>query len=92
MRLEIKQTYHRTSVNETKASLLDNTPHSSFYFIMSEIAAYLNVNLNSRNRLIDDKIFSSFILTAQNRKSLDILREYLTRYPLLSSKYLDYLA
>lgn len=91
MRLEIKQTYHRTSVNETKASLLDNTP-SSFYFIMSEIAAYLNVNLNSRNRLIDEKIFASFILTAQNRKSLDILREYLTRYPLLSSKYLDYLA
>ncbi len=59
---------------------------------MSEIAAYLNVNLNSRNRLIDEKILSSFILTAQNLNSLDILREYLTRYPLLSSKYLDYLA
>jgi hypothetical protein len=89
MRLEIKQTYHRTSVNEAKASLLDN--NSSFFFIMSEIAAFLNVNVNSRNRLIDEKIFSSFILTAQNQKSLDILREYLTKYPLLSSKYLDYL-
>jgi hypothetical protein len=89
MRLEIKQTYHRTSVNEAKASLLDN--NSSFFFIMSEIAAFLNVNVNSRNRIIQDKIFSSFILTAQNQKSLDLLREYLTRYPLFSSKYLDYL-
>jgi len=89
MRLEIRQTYNRTSVNETRGSLLDN--NSSFYFIMSEIAAFLNVNVNSRNRLKDEKLFSSFILTAQNQKSLDILKEYLTRYPLLSSKYLDYL-
>jgi hypothetical protein len=43
MRLEIRQTYHRTSVNETRAgayksSLLGNS-NSSYYFIMSEIAA-----------------------------------------------------
>jgi hypothetical protein len=63
MRLEIRQTYHRTSVNEIhactdKLSLLHNSG-SSYYFIMSEIAAYLDVNVNSRNRLKDDKIFAS---------------------------------
>ena len=43
MRLEVRQTYHRTNGNETqlctnKSSLLDNS-NSSYYFIMSKIAA-----------------------------------------------------
>jgi hypothetical protein len=92
MRLEIRQTYHRTSVNQTldKSNSLSNY-NSSYYFIMSKIASYLDVNLNNRERLKDGKIYSSFIITASSQKSLDLLREYLTRYPLLSSKYLDYL-
>ena len=95
MRLEVRQTYHRTNGNETqlctnKSSLLDNS-NSSYYFIMSKIAMYLDVNLNSRNRLKDNKFYSSFIITATSQKSLDILIKYLTKYPLLSSKYLDFL-
>ena len=70
MKLELYQTYHiTTSVNETRAlrtslksSLFDKS-NSCFYSIMSEIATYFNVNLNSRNRLKDDKIYSSFIVT-----------------------------
>ena len=52
---------------------------------------YLDVNLNSRNRYLNNKIYSSFIVTAANKNSLDILIKYLTKYPLLSSKYLDFL-
>ena len=55
------------------------------------VLTFLDVSLNSRERKIGDKIYSSFIVTAYSQKSLDIIREYLTRYPLLSSKYLDYL-
>ena len=95
MRLEIRQTYHRTSLNENAGGYTSSTTcgggNMSYYFIMSEIAAYLDISVNSRNRLKDDKIYSSFIITASSQKSLDIIREYLTRYPLLSSKYLDYL-
>jgi hypothetical protein len=97
-RLEIRQTYNRTSGNEThvvsctdkSSRLLDDNSNSSYYF-MSKIAMYLDVNLNSRNRRKDNKIYSSFILTAASQKSLDILIIYLTKYPLLSSKYLDFL-
>lgn len=89
MRLEVRQTYHRTSVNETIDKSSNN--NSSYYFIMSKIAIYLDINLNSRERLKGEKIYSSFIITASSQKSLDTLRGYLSRYPLLSSKYLDYL-
>ena len=43
MRLEIRQTYHKTSVNETlkKSSSLDNS-NLSYYFIMSKIATLWN--------------------------------------------------
>ena len=92
MRLEIRQAYHRTSVNETfDKSSNNNNNNSSYYFIMSKIATYLDINLNSRERLRDGKIYSSFIITASSLNSLDTLREFLNRYPLLSSKYLDYL-
>ena len=89
MRLEIRQTYHRASVNETFDKSSNN--NLSYYFIMSKIATYLDINLNNRERLKDEKIYSSFIITASSQKSLDTLREYLNKYPLLSSKYLDYL-
>ena len=84
----------RTSGNEiqactNKSSLLDNS-NSSYYLIMSAIATFLDVNLNSRIRCINNKKYSSFIVAAANKKSLDILIKYLTKYPLLSSKYLDF--
>lgn len=82
MRLEIRQTYHKSSL----------TFNSSYYFVMSKIASYLDVNLNNRERLVKDKIYSSFIVTASSQKSLDLLINYLNKFPLLSSKYLDYLS
>ena len=44
------------------------------------VLTFLDVSLNSRERKIGDKIYSSFIVTAYSQKSLDIIREYLTRY------------
>jgi len=80
-RLEIKQTYHRLNSENKKVS---------FYSIMSNIALFLNVNLLSRSRIINDKQFFSFIVTAHNKKSLTIITEYFLKFPLLSSKYLDF--
>lgn len=100
MRLEIRQSYHR--INDLYVNDLDNVKEGleksslyvnqrDYYFIMLKIACYLDVNLNSRERNVKHRIYNSFIVTAYNKESLDRVRVYLDRYPLLSSKYLDYL-
>ena len=77
--IEVRQNYHR---NEGE--------NLSYYFIMSKIANYFGVNLYSRSRTINEKVFSSFIFMAANQNSLDITINYFNKFPLLSSKYLDY--
>jgi LAGLIDADG endonuclease len=84
-RIDIIQNYHYHRKNITTGENL------SYYFIMSKISNYLNVNLCSRSRSINDKFYSSFNLMAVNQNSLDITINYFNKFPLLSSKYLDYL-
>ena len=78
-RLEIRQTYHR-STNEDV----------SYFAIMSKISEYLGSNLLSRSRTSGDKNYYSFITTAFNKISLEKTTNYFDKFPLLSSKYLDY--
>ena len=80
-RLEIKQTYHR--LNEEKERL-------SFFPIISQIALFLKTNLLSRTRTQKDKQYYSFVLMAHSKQSLDLIIDYFNKYPLLSSKYLDF--
>lgn len=78
-RLDIRQTYHRSSI-----------VGESFFPILSEIATYLNTNILSRTREKGDKKFYSFIITSHNKLSRDKVVNYFETFPLLSSKYLDY--
>ena len=82
-RIEIRQNYHRKDIIKGE--------NLSYFFIMSKIANYFGVNLYSRSRNINDKVFSSFIFMAANQNSLEITINYFNKFPLLSSKYLDYL-
>ena len=81
-RLEIRQSYHRSESEENKVS---------YYKIMSILSEYLAVNVFSRNRIIKDRHFYSYIVMAHNKNSKLKLIEYFNKYPLISSKYLDYL-
>jgi hypothetical protein len=65
---------------------------------MSKIATYFNVELYSRNRelnlkknnLNEIKIYYTYIIMVSNiNKNIKVI-EYFNKYPLLSSKYLDY--
>lgn len=80
-RLEINQNYHRADSEGTKAS---------FFAIMSKLAMYLSVNVYSRSRILNEKEFFSFTVVAGNRESRLKLINYLNKFPLMSSKYLDY--
>ena len=82
-RLEIRQTYQRLN-NEGE--------QVSFFSIMSKVANYLNSNVLSRSKIIGEKQYYSFILMAHSQISLNKIIEYFSRFPLLSSKYLDYIS
>ena len=57
---------------------------------MSIIANFLDVNVYSRSRILKDKQYYSFIVMANNKNSLLKITDYFNKFPLLSSKYLDF--
>jgi len=81
-RIEVKQNY-------SKKVTLDQGG-SSYFHILSEIAAFFTVNLYTRVRKIDDKVFFAFVVVAHNSRSHEIVRKYFDRFSLYSSKYLAY--
>jgi LAGLIDADG endonuclease/Cytochrome C and Quinol oxidase polypeptide I len=80
-RLEIKQNYHKLDSEGKKISL---------YYIMSKLGEFLGVNVLSRSRIKDDKQYYSYTVMAYNKNSLLKIKEYFKKYPLISSKYLDF--
>ena len=81
-RLEIKQNYSKeVPVDQGGAS---------YFSILTKVAEYFSVNLYTRTRSVDDKMFYAFMVIAHNRRSHDLVRNYFDRFPLYSSKYLAY--
>jgi hypothetical protein len=80
-RLEVNQNYHKLDTEENKVS---------FFPIISKIGLYLGVTVYSRSRILNDKIYYSFIVVSHNKLSNFRICDYFNKYPLLSSKYLDY--
>jgi hypothetical protein len=79
-RLEVNQNYH----------IMQSPQASSFFPIMSKIGLYLGVTVYSRSRIVKDKIFYSFTVMSHNKLSNANICLYFNKYPLLSSKFLDY--
>lgn len=81
-RIELRQNYHReVSINQGG---------TSYFEILDKIARYLKVNLYSRSREQNDKVFYSYMVISHNSESHKKTIEYFSRYPLYSSKYLAY--
>ena len=99
-RLEINQNYHKSVAPASpkglpkgrscggKEQLLDNK--ENFFPIISKIGLFLGVTVYSRSRIINDKIYYSFIVKSSNKSSNSVVCAYFNKYPLLSSKYLDF--
>ena|ERR1700753_629742 len=81
-RIKVKQNYSRdVSVDQGGAS---------YFSIMTKITEFLTVNLYTRTRIKDDKVFYAFMVISHNKRNHDIVRNYFDRFPLYSSKYLAY--
>jgi len=83
-RLEVSQNYHKTSTD------LDDITKNSFFPIMSKIGLYLGVTVYSRTRIIKDKTFYSFTVMSHNKLSNTNVCLYFNKFPLMSSKFLDF--
>ncbi len=81
-RLEVKQNYSR--------EVTENQGGNSYFNILTKIAAFFTVNLYTRTRYVEDKVYYAFIAIAHNSISHEIVRKYFDRFPLYSSKYLAY--
>ena len=81
-RIEVKQSYSRDVSYDQGGS--------SYFNILSEIASFFTVNLYTRTRKTEDKVYYAFVAVAHNYRSHEIVRKYFDRYPLYSSKYLAY--
>ena len=85
------QTFFRIEVNQNyKREVSEILGGASFFNIMTTISAFFTVNLYTRTRYKDDKVFYAFIVIAHNLRSHDIVRKYFDTFPLYSSKYLAY--
>jgi LAGLIDADG endonuclease/Cytochrome C and Quinol oxidase polypeptide I len=80
-RLEINQNYNKSDIEANK---------ESFFPIISKIGLYLGVTVYSRSRIINDKIYYSFIVLSHNKLSNSKVCDYFNKFSLLSSKFLDY--
>ena len=83
-RIEVKQNYSRDVLTD------GSTGGASYFSIMTKITEFLTVNLYTRTRTANDKVYYAFMAIAHNRRSHDIVRNYFDRFPLYSSKYLAY--
>lgn len=81
-RIELRQTYHRDVSIEHGGT--------SYFTILTKIGEYLGVNLLSRVREQDDKLFYAFMVISHSAASHAKVISYFDRFPLYSSKYLAY--
>jgi hypothetical protein len=81
-RIEVKQNYTR--------EVAEDNGGASYFSILTKISAFLTVNLYTRTRKREDKVFYAFMAVAHNSRSHEIVRKYFDNFPLYSSKYLAY--
>ena len=68
--------------------MLDPVTGSSYFNVLTNIAEFINCKLLTRKQKSTGNEY--YTLAASSKTSLEIIVNYFTRYPLFSSKYLDY--
>lgn len=68
--------------------MIEPSSKNSYYNILNKIAIFLLCNLLTRKQNSTDNTY--YTLTASSLESIKIIISYFNKYPLYSSKYLDY--
>lgn len=68
--------------------MIDLVSNNSYFSILNKIAIFLHCNLLTRVQSATGNTY--YTLTASSLESLKVIIDYLAKYPLYSSKYLDY--
>jgi LAGLIDADG DNA endonuclease family protein/cytochrome c/quinol oxidase subunit I len=68
--------------------MFDPISNESYFKVLTDISNFLNCSLLIRKQKSTGNEY--YHLTASNKLSLDLIVNYLEKYPLFSSKYLDY--
>lgn len=68
--------------------MIDPTSNNSYFNILNKIATFLLCNLLTRKQNATGNIY--YTLTASSLESVKVIINYFNKYPLYSSKYLDY--
>jgi len=69
--------------------MVDPVTGESYESILTKISEFFKVNLRTRRQRSTLKLYYRIVVSS--KKSLEVLTNYLDLYPLLSSKYLNYL-
>ena len=67
--------------------ILDPKTNEDYFYILNQICLFFNCNLLT---ISNKKIYQYYIVYASSEKSIRILIDYFQKYPLFSSKFLDY--
>lgn len=68
--------------------MIDPSSNNSYFYILNKIARLLLCNLLTRKQPVTGNTY--YTLTASSLESLKVIIYYFNKYPLYSSKYLDY--
>lgn len=68
--------------------VLDPITGASYFDILNQICLFLNCNLNTRTQKSTNNTY--YTLAASSKVSLSIIINYFNKFPLYTSKYLDY--
>ena len=74
----------------TPLKVFDFIRGSTYFDVISDVARLLDTNVYTRSRQINETVCYSYFFVAASRRSKTILRQYFAKYPLYSSKLLDY--
>lgn len=89
--LRITQKKHKISAGFYLEQRMTDIPSKqSLFSIMEKISFFLKCNVKQLNKTKAEKILHTYRVVTSNEKSNLILIEYLNKYPIFSSKYLNY--